>query len=204
MKIAVIDNNPIQREGVKRTLERQHLNVIFTGQEWDDVPESAEVILCFVDRHENQKWHHSITHAIEAGFKVVVFDRASDLRRATLFRKMGVHGYLSSSFSLDDFPQVEAVIKRSGFFLDPSLPLLLFDRMAAYERYIENLNPKVSLTKQEDDVLDLLIEGYTTKEISKRLMSTKRTIDDTRGKIFAKIGAVDNLSLILYRLCNRF
>lgn len=148
--------------------------------------------------------HHHINRAIAGGRKVVVFDRASDLRRATLFRKMGVHGYLSNSFSLDDFPQVEAVIKRNGFFLDPSLPLLLFDRIAAYERYIENLNPKVSLTQQEDDVLDLLIEGYTTKEISKRLMSTKRTIDDTKDKIFAKIGAVDNLSLILYRLCNRF
>lgn len=55
MEIAVIDYNPIQREGVKRTLERQHLNVVFAGQELDDVPESANVLLCFVDRYENQK-----------------------------------------------------------------------------------------------------------------------------------------------------
>ncbi|MCL4640065.1 MULTISPECIES: LuxR C-terminal-related transcriptional regulator [Olivibacter] len=203
MKIAVVDYNPIHREGVKKTLEKHDLDVVFAGQHLDDLPKSTELLLCFVDQYGNQRWQNCIQQAVASGLKVIVYDIASNLQRPALFKKLGAHGYLSSTFNLDDFPQVLRVVKKNNFFIDPSLPFLFFERLAPYENYLDAFNPNVALTDQENEVLDLLIEGYTTKEISKRLTSNKRLIDETKEKIFAKIGAVDNLSLILYRICSR-
>ena len=59
-------------------------------------------------------------------------------------------------------------------------------------------NPQVKLTKREKEVLTLIGEGLTTKEMSKKLFIADTTIETHRRNLLDKLGVKNSKELILY------
>jgi DNA-binding NarL/FixJ family response regulator len=62
-----------------------------------------------------------------------------------------------------------------------------------------NQSQNITLTKREEEVLDLISKGFTNKEISAKLFLSKRTIDGYRESILYKFGARNTAQLITIR-----
>ncbi|WP_299458801.1 LuxR family transcriptional regulator [uncultured Microscilla sp.] len=65
-------------------------------------------------------------------------------------------------------------------------------------------NPKVKLTKREKEVLALIGEGMTTKEISKQLFIANTTVETHRRNLIDKLGVKNSKELVLYAIKDGF
>jgi two-component system response regulator NreC len=56
------------------------------------------------------------------------------------------------------------------------------------------------LTERERDVLKLLVEGYSTKEIADILIITPKTVEGHKTNLMAKLGIHNRIELVKYAL----
>jgi len=60
--------------------------------------------------------------------------------------------------------------------------------------------PNTSLTRREEDVVNLVTEGLTNRDISRRLNLSEHTVRNYLFRIFNKLGTSNRLELALYAL----
>lgn len=204
MKIVIVDENPIQREGMRLLLESHHF-IVITARDIDEIPKDTQLLLYLADKPfelERKTIKQFKDHCKSS--RLMVMDRRANVQRAILFFREGIKGYLAASFSIDDLPFVIRNISEERIFIDPAITVDLFNRMAGYENYFNLFQSKAALTTQEKQVLDLLVNGYTSREIAQQISTTKRVIDDLTTTIVRKTGATDNLSLVFFSLYSRY
>lgn len=66
-----------------------------------------------------------------------------------------------------------------------------------------NSQGKALLTKREDDVVKLVVEGHTNREIAEKLSLTEHTVSNYLFRIYEKLGISSRVELVLYSLKSR-
>jgi len=61
----------------------------------------------------------------------------------------------------------------------------------------------VTLTKREEEILDLVAKGLTSKEIANRLFISPRTIETHRAHLMEKLGAKNTATLVRYAIVSQ-
>jgi DNA-binding NarL/FixJ family response regulator len=70
-------------------------------------------------------------------------------------------------------------------------------------------NPKVTsrdpfqLTKREEEVLQMLCKGFTTKEISDMLFISQKTVEGHKTNLLSKTNSKNTINLMLYAFKNK-
>ena len=59
------------------------------------------------------------------------------------------------------------------------------------------------LTKREREILLLICDQYTNKEIAEKLFISRRTVDGHRNKMLEKTSSKNTVGLILYAIENK-
>jgi len=65
-----------------------------------------------------------------------------------------------------------------------------------------DINKLNALTRREQEVLQLICEEYTAKEIAEKLFLSVRTIEGHRNNILVKTGAKNTAGLVVYAMMN--
>ena len=68
---------------------------------------------------------------------------------------------------------------------------------------LQRLNGQAQLTKREEEVVALLVQGLTNREISTRLNLSAHTVKNYLFRIFEKLGVSSRVELVLYALDQR-
>jgi two-component system nitrate/nitrite response regulator NarL len=56
------------------------------------------------------------------------------------------------------------------------------------------------LTKREGDVVKLVIEGYTNRDVAEKLGLTEHTVSNYLFRVYEKLGISSRVELVLYSL----
>ena len=114
------------------------------------------------------------------------------------FVRAGVHGYLPPAASPDDVCRgVRALL--SGEAICPGV------LCASLFRYFEReatsfpsaaLRQRLGLTRREQQIIPLIAEGLTNKEIANRFCLSEQTVKNHLYRMKHKIGAQDRLSIV--------
>lgn len=112
----------------------------------------------------------------------------------------GASGYvLKEAAPSDLFPAIRAAHQGEAFFY-PSVAKKLLDD---YLHLAKSGEEKVSydgLTDREREVLKLIAQGLTNREVAKRLYLSVNTVEAHRGHIMAKLGLHNRAQLIKYAI----
>jgi two-component system invasion response regulator UvrY len=112
--------------------------------------------------------------------------------------KAGAAGYLTKESASDELIQAIRKVSLGKKYITSSLA----ERLAAdLERDAENA-PHESLSDREYQVMCMIAEGKTRKEISNELYLSKKTITTYRSHVMEKMGMNTNAELIRYALEN--
>ncbi|HWV74376.1 MAG TPA: hypothetical protein VN040_21805 [Pseudosphingobacterium sp.] len=201
MIISIVDRNSIEREGLKASLN-DVFDVNFVGAHIEEVPSNTEFLL-FLAEHDffiSKRNIDFLLNNVKADLKIVVMDRTPSLQRCVQAIRLGMKGYLTTSFSLHAISLVFKSVAQHKLFIEPSVVSVLLDRLAEYADYLEGLTFKDRLTDEEAAILDLMLEGQTAREIAPRFNKSRRAIDSIKRDILAKTGAKDNMGLVFYRV----
>ncbi len=114
----------------------------------------------------------------------------------------GASGYLPKSSSVKEFLKAIHSIMRNRTYISPKI----MDSMVEYLQE-EPVPKKMSLdllTPREREVLDLIKNGKTTKEISSILYISEKTVESHRYQIMQKLGVHNLAELIKFAIQEEF
>lgn len=109
--------------------------------------------------------------------------------------RAGVHGYVIKSEGIAELGQAIRDVSEGQLYVSPSLSPTL---AAAFRQYAGI--PAGPLTARERDILQLIAEGNTSKEIAAALDISDRTAESYRSRIMAKVGVKDIAGLVRYAI----
>lgn len=113
--------------------------------------------------------------------------------------RVGANGYVVKSAAFTELLQAIEVVISGKMYLSPSITSVVMDQMISPtlpdERPSETL-----LTLREREVLGLVAEGLSSKEVADRLCVSPKTVETHRSRIMKKL-AVDNFAdLVKYAI----
>jgi DNA-binding NarL/FixJ family response regulator len=201
-RILVADDHPIVRSGLKKVLDAQpDLEVVAEAEDGAEAVKkglSDDVDLAILDVSMPK------TTGIQAAEELR--KRRPELRllmlsmydsEQFLFQslKAGASGYVLKSDADHDIVEAVRRTMRGQSFLYPSAVSSLVKDVA--ERGGEDFDV---LTPRELQVLKLIAEAYTSKEIAKELVISVKTVERHRQNILDKLGMSDRVELTRYAI----
>lgn len=125
--------------------------------------------------------------------KILPLSMHTDQRFVADILRAGAKGYLPKDSAAEELVRAIRVINGGKMYLSP----VIVKFVAA--GFVENRNPEKGagardlLSLRELEVLQLLTEGHSTKEIAFKLSVSSKTIESHRKNIFTKLG-IDNIA----------
>ncbi|MDQ1407375.1 MAG: hypothetical protein QOG55_3004 [Acidobacteriaceae bacterium] len=115
----------------------------------------------------------------------------------------GANGYLLKSDIVDYLPKAVRAIAENKRFLTPKISeIVLEEFINAGDKPEEEKPAGPRITPRELEIIRLLAEGKSNKELSTQLGITVRTVETHRSKIMLKLGLHSLAELIHYAMRN--
>jgi len=118
---------------------------------------------------------------------VIVFTAFDTDERIVSAVRAGAQGYLLKGAPRDELFKAIRVVSEGGSLLQPVVASKLLQHMS--QQATERETSADSLTEREMEVLKLLAQGKTNKEIAAALVISERTVKFHVGSILSKLGA---------------
>lgn len=187
IRVFLIDDHLVVRAGVKALLDTQHdIEVVGEASSGEEAvltvpPVSPDLVMMDLEMGRGIHGAEAIKRLRADGINVPVlvfttYDTDADVVRAV---DAGAIGYLLKDSSPDEiFGAVRgAVAGRS--VLSPTVASRLVQQMQ---------RPQEALTARESEILSLLAEGLTNRDLGKALFISEATVKTHLGHIYAKLG----------------
>jgi two-component system response regulator NreC len=132
--------------------------------------------------------------------KILALTQYDDKEYVLPVIESGASGFISKVAASSELVAGIRAVYRGDSYLSPAVAKLLVVnyRRATGKRIGQDLYDQ--LTERERDVLKLLVEGYSTKEIADTLMITPKTVEGHKTNLMAKLGIHNRIELVKYAL----
>jgi DNA-binding NarL/FixJ family response regulator len=202
-RILIADDHGIVRGGLRLLLERQP-GVEVVGEAADGAeaveralalrPDVAILDVAMPRLTGLQAAREIKAHAPEIG--VLVLSMHDDERYVFEALKAGASGYvLKREADQDLVDAVGAVTRGEPFLTNAATGTLLREWMAD-----ESAGPREALSPREQEVVKLIAEAHTNREIGEILHLSEKTVESHRGNILRKLGMRDRVELVRYAI----
>jgi two-component system response regulator NreC len=111
----------------------------------------------------------------------------------------GAAGYIPKRAAPDDLVSAIRIVHQGNVFLYPSLAKMLVRDFVQRAEEDGELGADI-LTPREREVLTLIAEGYTNRQIAKELVISVKTVDRHRENIMGKLNLHNRIELVKYAI----
>lgn len=200
MRILIVDDHALVRRGMGHVVREcfPDAEVVESGNAAEalHVMGSAEVDVALVDVRMPDADGLELLHDMKQSWPDVPvimltsFDHAHYVRRALA---EGAAGYMLKDATPEDLEQaIQVALSGGGNVLSPKVVQNLFESMDGGGQDAESsLRPSSALTQRETDILALLAEGKSNRDISRALFLSEKTVKAHLAAIFRKLGVAN-------------
>ena len=203
-RIVLADDHALLRDGVKRIIEEsQDLCVVAEasdGLELLRLLKRLEVDMILLDIGMPNLRGIEATREIKSSYPAVkililTMHKKKDYIRHAL--SAGADGYLLKEATGDELFDAITTIRHGGAYVSNALSKELTADMIQVYRSGAKMTPDV-LTVREKEVLKLIAEGKSSKEIASLLFISVYTVNNHRANIIKKLGMKKTADLVMY------
>ena len=200
-RILLADDHEIFRQGLKTLLEREAFEVVGNAADGQEAVRLARdlradaAILDFAMPILNGLDAAREIHHVSPQTRTILLTMHTEDQYVLEALRAGVRGYVVKTQAAADLVQAIRDIFRGQIYLCSAVSRALVD---AYLTRIEI--PADPLTSRERQVLQLVAEGNTTKEIAQVLAMSTKTAETHRGRIMKKLDIHDTAGLVRYAI----
>ena len=126
---------------------------------------------------------------------LTVSDEEGDLYEAV---KSGASGYLLKDSSIEEVAQAIRVVADGQSLISPSMAIKLIDEFKQMSRPERETGPALRLTERELDVLRLVAQGHSNKEIAARLFISENTVKNHVRNMLEKLQLHSRMEAVMY------
>jgi len=110
--------------------------------------------------------------------------------------KSGASGYILKHAAEKELNEAIKRVFVGEMYVDPKMLPALFKHTRSFPSRPETLGEP--LTPREVDVLKLIVDGYTNRQIGEELHISMRTVEGHRANIYGKLGLHSRVELVRY------
>lgn len=116
--------------------------------------------------------------------------------------KSGIDGYIPKDASQDILLEAIRTVQTGERYFTEAITKLIFEDFYLHEKSGKKRDRKISegLTKRENEILELVVEGIGNKEIGERLFISVKTVETHKTHILDKLGLKNTTELIKYAI----
>jgi DNA-binding NarL/FixJ family response regulator len=201
VRILLADDHVVVRQGLRALLEREKLSVVGEASDGQEAVRKVEELhpdIAVVDIAM------PLLNGIDACREIV---RVSPSTRAIILTmhpednyvleamRAGVRGYVLKTRASADLVQAIREVSRGNIYLSPGVS------EAVVEAYLSKTDvPPDPLSPRERQVLQLVAEGKSTKEVAALLGVSVKTAESHRTRIMSKLDIHETAGLVRYAI----
>jgi DNA-binding NarL/FixJ family response regulator len=192
--ILVADDHPVVRDGLVAMLSTQVdfqvVGASSTGAETVDLAASLQPDVILLDLEMPEMDGVEALRRIRANrsdAKVIVFTAFDTDDRILNAVRAGARGYLLKGAPREDIFRAIRVVNEGGSLLEPVVATKLMQQVVEAGKSDRDPGLVEPLTPREEEVLQLLAQGKTNKEIASELVVTERTVKFHVSSILRKM-----------------
>lgn len=214
-KILIADDHQILLDGMKAILtEEANFKIVgeaHNGKEVLEVLKGSDADVLIMDINMPEMDGIEALKAIEklnTDLKIIILSSYDDLRLIKEVLKAGASGYLTKNSAAESIiDAVETVVKGEQYF-DSAIQKKIIGAFPGAgskgkERTTEGVLP-VSLTNRERDILRLIAQEYSSKEIGKQLFISVNTVETHRKNLIRKLKVRNSIGLAKFAIQHGF
>lgn len=183
IRILVADDHPVVRDGLVAMLNTQDdfqvvgqtSNGIETVEKTRQLQPDVVLLDLEMPQMDGLEALRQI-HVSQADAKVIVFTAFDTDERILGAVRAGARGYILKGAPREEIFKAIRVVSQGGSLLEPVVATKLMRQVASAEAAEDEQNLLEPLTPRETEVLQLLAQGKTNKEIASELVITERTV----------------------------
>jgi two-component system, NarL family, response regulator NreC len=199
IRVVLADDHVLVRQGLRSLLEREKFQVVAEASDGQDLIRLAET-------------HHPDIAVLDISMPTLNgIEAARELARSSPQTKtilltqheeeqyihealeVGVKGYVLKSQVASDLVHAMQQVSRGGTYLSPGVSRAVVD---AYRSKSER--PSDPLSGRERQVLQLIAEGKSTKDVASLLGISVKTAESHRSRLMQKLDIHETASLVRY------
>ena len=202
MRVLIADDHGIVRSGIRLLLERQpDIEVVAEagdGAEARDLAVRERPDLAILDVKMPKLTGLQATREIRAhapDVSVLILSMYDDERYLFEALKAGASGYVLKAQADVDLIEAVRAVERGEPFLTPEAQRMLIKDVLG-----EGKGRSSELTPREEEVVKLVAEAHTNKEIAEILHLSEKTVENHRSNAMRKLGMRDRVELVRYAI----
>lgn len=203
IRVLIVDDHTIVRSGLRLLLEDEpDIDVVgeaVNGREAQQLAASLrpDVILMDISMPEVdgvEATRHIKAHWPDINILVLTMHRTDDFFFDVL--RAGASGYVLKGAETEELINAVRIVGRGEVFLYPTMAQKLVQSYLDQGSREPDLEPLLS--PREKEVLFLLVDGYSNKEIAEKLVVSASTVHTHRSNLMNKLGLSSRRELIQY------
>jgi two-component system, NarL family, response regulator NreC len=203
IRVLIADDHTIVRSGVRLLLEAepdiQVVGEALDGAQAVELAASLRPNVILMDIAMPGMDGMEATRQIKARFSEIQVLVLTMHRKDEYFFEMlkaGASGYILKGADTSELIKAVRIVERGEVFLYPTMAQKL---LRDYFRRVQGeAESRPALSAREDEILRLLAEGYSNKEIAERLVVSPSTIHTHRSNLMSKLGLNSRYELVQY------
>ncbi|MDZ7846742.1 MAG: response regulator transcription factor [Owenweeksia sp.] len=134
--------------------------------------------------------------------KVIIISMFGDPAMHQEVVRLGARAYLLKHADQDEFIMAIQLVMKGKSYFSPEI----FTERAGLKTAPNStpVIPLVSLTHREEEVLTLIANGYTNKEIARKLIISPKTVDAHRVNLMKKLDVHNVTGIVKYAIANGY
>jgi DNA-binding NarL/FixJ family response regulator len=208
IKILLIEDNRLLREGLTVMLKKQQdMHVVETVGNGENILAimgryKPEVLL--LDLGLRNRSSMNLVKLVKKNFsgaKIIVMDLIPLQADVLEFVEAGVSGFILKDATVNDFLKTIRSVAKGLQVLPPNLTGSLFSQIVEHALSGSNstaLIESVRMTKREKQVIELISEGHTNKEIAQELHLSTYTVKSHVHNILEKLALSTRVQIAKY------
>lgn len=203
LHILIADDHGIVRSGIRMLIDRQAgMHVVAEAEDGIQAVELAQaqrpdvaILDVSMPRMTGLQAAREIRSRVP-DTSVLLLSMHDDERYLLEALKAGASGYVLKRAADKDLVDAIRSVARGGSFISPHAEGTLLKRMLDDP----DSDPTEKLTPREREVVKLIAEAYTNKEIAAILNLAEKTVESHRANVLAKLGMRDRVELVRYAI----
>jgi DNA-binding NarL/FixJ family response regulator len=202
IRVLLADDHAILRRGLRALLQAepdiQVVGEAGDGRETVSLAEELRAEVVVMDITMPQLNGIEAARQLQGKCAVIVLSMHSDEGYVLRALKAGARGYLLKDAVESDLIQAIRAVHAGKAYFSPEISRLLVEDFVLGMRQQGKEDRYEMLTTREREVLQLLAEGKTVKQVAQTLDLSAYTVETHKGNLMQKLGLHNVAELILY------
>ncbi len=210
IKVAVVDDHKIVRDGIKAILlGNKKIKFVFdtdNGSILLDLIKNNPIDVLLLDLSLPDIPGINLIQPILRSFpniKILILTACMDEEIICECVKLGILGFLNKDVSAEELIEaIEEVYSGEPYF-GQKISNIIYKSYTEKVKEFSSLPLKPNISEREKEIISLLSEGLSFKEIANKLFISPRTVENHKNNILLKLKLKNSIELIRYAIKNK-